>query len=182
MSTVLGISQTTPPPRWPRPWVDNIIETYNSHRPPRMRTTVSLPALPDPTKPGDNRFKPNRHVPVTESSRLGWVPTRKPDANLHALMLHRKYPKIGCHETRSAGAASPRARAPRNSHRRAQVPALADPERERQGRRLVQDVREERVQLPHGLPEALIKVLCLVVFLHVTYFCTSATILVRLMF
>jgi hypothetical protein len=115
MSTVLGISQTTPPPRWPRPWVDNIIETYNSHRPPRMRTTVSLPALPDPAKPGDNRFKPNKHVPVTESSRLGWVPTRKPDANLHALMLHRKYPKIGCHETRSAPP-RPRARARRETH------------------------------------------------------------------
>ena len=102
MSTILGIGQTTPPPHWNRGWVDTIIETHNSHRPPRMRTTVSLPALPDPNKPDDNRFKPNRGVAVTESRRIGWVPTRKPDANLHALLLHRKYPKIGCHETRRA--------------------------------------------------------------------------------
>ena len=65
-----------------------------------MKTTVSLPALGDPNKPDDNRFKPNRAVAVTESRRIGWVPTRKPDANLHALLLHRKYPKVGCHETR----------------------------------------------------------------------------------
>ena len=97
MSTVLGIAQTVPPPRWRSDWVEKLVDTHNGMR--RLPTTMSLPAL-DTTKPDDNRFKPNRAVAVTESRRIGWVPTRRPDANLHSLILHKKYPKIGCHETR----------------------------------------------------------------------------------
>ena len=50
MSTVLGIPQETPPPRWNEEWVQKIIDTHRRSR--RLRTQLSLPTIfPDPYCP-----------------------------------------------------------------------------------------------------------------------------------